>query len=386
MKTKIEKLVDSILPDIVAIRREIHRRPELAGEEVGTAALIREKLGCTDIKLQIPYLQTDVVGMLHGKGEGPNVTLRADIDALPLDELSDLDYASEYPGKMHACGHDGHTAVLIGAALVLNQLRHEFNGSVRFVFQPGEEVVALGHKLVDAGALDNPVPKAVFALHAWPGAKCGLIMSRPGPTMASAGFFKVVITGRGAHGSAPHNSIDPIVVGSHVVTGLQTIVARNVNPQDAAVVSVCRFTSGQNGNVIPETAILEGTIRSLTPGVGEQLKTLLRQYIEGVCAAFGAKCDLELDVPYEVLINTPEYVDMVKETALEVTGAYEELARPSMGGEDFCFYLQKAPGAFFRLGNGETSPGTHNPRFNFNDDAIRNGILMMVNLALKTLK
>ncbi len=386
MKNKIEKLVDSILPDIVAIRREIHRRPELAGEEVGTAALIREKLACTDIKLQIPYLQTDVVGMLHGKGEGPNVTLRADIDALPLDELSDLDYVSEYPGKMHACGHDGHTAVLIGAALVLNQLRHEFNGSIRFVFQPGEEVVALGHKLVDAGALDNPVPKAVFALHAWPGVKSGLIMSRPGPAMASAGFFKAVITGRGAHGSAPQNSIDPIVVGSHVVTGLQTIVARNLNPQDAAVVSVCRFSSGQNGNVIPESAILEGTIRSLNPTVGEQLKMLLTQYIEGVCATFGAKCDLELNVPYDVLINTPEYVELVKETALECTGAYEELARPSMGGEDFCFYLQKAPGAFFRLGNGEDSPGTHNPHFNFSDDAIRNGILMMVNLALKTLK
>jgi amidohydrolase len=388
MRKKIEQLVDAVIPEITALRREIHRHPELAGDEVNTARLVREVLAPTAIEFLPPYLQTDVVGLLHGSTPGPNVTLRADMDALPLDELTGIDYASRHPGKMHACGHDGHTAVLTGAALVLDKLRGHFNGSVRFVFQPGEEVAAMGHELVKAGALDNPLPKAVFALHAWAGAECGKILSRPGPAMAATGFFKFTITGRGAHGSAPQNSIDPILVGSHLVAGLQAIVARNIDPLQPAVVSVCRFSSGQNSNVIPETAVLEGTYRFLDADIGATTRRLLKEYAEGTCRTFGATCEVELNQPYDILLNTPEYVDMVRETALECLGeyAYEELPVPSMGGEDFCFFLQKAPGAFFRLGNGTDSVSIHSPRFNFNDDAIRNGILMMVNLALKTLK
>lgn len=387
MKEQIRQMVDAIIPEITALRHEIHSNPELAGEEVNTSRLVREKLAGTAIKLLPPYLKTDVVGLLDGSAPGPNVTLRADMDALPLDELTGLDYASKCPGRMHACGHDGHTAVLAGAALVLNRLRDRFHGSVRFVFQPGEEVVAMGRELVDAGALDDPPPKAVFALHTWAHPECGRILSRPGAVMAATGFFKITITGQGAHGSAPHNSIDPVLIGSHLVTGLQAIVARNINPLEPAVVSVCHFSSGQNSNVIPETAFLEGTYRFLGPETGETIRRLIREYSEGICKAFGASCEVELNQPYDIVFNSPEYVDMVRDTALEYLGegSYEELGTPSMGGEDFCFFLQKAPGAFFRLGNGSGGVSIHSPRYNFNDDAIRNGILMMVHLALKTL-
>lgn len=387
MKERINKLIDRFLPEIIEFRHEVHRHPELAGEEFATSALIREKLSNTEIKLLIPYLETDVVGILSGKSEGDNVTLRADMDALPLEEMTGVEYASEYPGKMHACGHDGHTAILLGTALVLNELRDSFQGSVRFVFQPGEEVVALGRKLVEAGALDDPFPKAIFALHAAAGNECGKISSRPGPIMAATGFFKITIKGRGGHGCAPQNTIDPILIGSQVVVGLQTILARNVDPLEAAVLTFCHFNAGLNGNVIPETAILEGTIRFFDPATGTKLEELLYQYTNGICQTFGAACEIEYQRPYSPVINNLKYVELVKETAIENFGcnAYIEMPKPSTGGEDFCYFLEKAPGAFFNLGIGKDSPPSHNPRFNFNDDAIRYGITMLATLAIKTL-
>ncbi len=388
MKNRINQLIGKYLPEVIAFRHELHRHPELAGEEFATSALIREKLGNTDIKLLIPFLKTDVVGILCGKGDGPQVALRADIDALPLEEMTGVEYASEYPGKMHACGHDGHTAILLGTALVLNELRDCFKGSVRFVFQPGEEVVALGKQLVAAGALDNPVPQAVYALHGFAGHETGMISSRPGPIMAAAGFFKITVNGRGGHGSAPQNTIDPILIGSQVVVGMQAILARNIDPREAAVVTFCHFGAGTNSNIIPEKAVLEGTVRYLDHAVGAKIEELLRQYATGICATYGATCDIEFRLPYSVAINNAQCTETVRETAIELFGpdAYQEMPKPSMGAEDFCYFLEKAPGAFFNLGVGKDSPSIHNPKFNFNDDAIQHGILMMVNLALKTLK
>lgn len=387
MKDQINILIKKYLPRLIELRHKIHSTPELAGMEFETSGLIRQVLAETKIELLPPFLETDVVGLLQGKSSGNSVALRADIDALPLDEINPLPYASKCSGKMHACGHDGHTAILLGTALVLNELRNQFDGSVRFVFQPGEEVAALGRELVAAGALENPEPRHVFALHAHPGQATGTILSRAGTIMAAAGFFKIIITGRGGHGSRPQDTVDPIVIASQLVTALQSIVARNIDPQEAAVISVCRFSAGNNENVIPQQALLEGTVRFLNQEIGAKLPELIKRQTEGICHASGAEFSFEYSLPYEPCINDTKCVEMVQNTAIELfgEGMYKEMPRSSMGGEDFCYFLKKYPGAFFNLGVGTDTPGIHNPQFDFNDDALENGIMMMVHLALKSL-
>lgn len=386
-KNKIFEITDKILPEIISVRQNIHRYPELAGEEVQTSRLVRNILGFTDIKLLKPFIGTDAVGILRGDKPGRNVTLRADMDALPLDEINELPYRSEHPGKMHACGHDGHTAMLLGAALVLNEFKEKIPGSVRFVFQPGEEIAAMGKTLVEAGALLDPEPDAVFALHGASGLPVGLIASRPGTMMAAAGFFKIVISGRGGHGSRPELTIDPIVTGCKVVDALQTICSRNIAPQDAAVISVCRFDGGKNANVIPESVTLEGTTRFLAPEVGETLPGLIERTVKGVCEALGASYEFDYTLPYIPTVNNAKIYDFAKKMSQEYFGRsnWLELPRSSMGGEDFSYYLARYPGVFCNIGMGEESPGIHNMNFNFNDKALRNGIAFMAGAAIEFL-
>ncbi|MCK4981873.1 MAG: amidohydrolase, partial [Victivallaceae bacterium] len=252
IKDNVGEIVDKFLPEVRELRQAIHSNPELAGNEFDTAKLIRETLASTDIDLLKPYLETDVVGILEGGQAGKCVGLRADIDALPLLEMTDVPYKSCNDGIMHACGHDGHTAMLLGAAMVLNEIKDRLKGSVKFIFQPGEEVAALGKKLVEAGALESPGADAVFALHGFSNLPVGSIAGRVGAMMAAAAFFKIKIIGRGGHCSKPETCIDPIVIGCQVVNQLQTIVSRHFAPQDATCLSVCHFSGGQNPNVIPE--------------------------------------------------------------------------------------------------------------------------------------
>ncbi|MDD3925845.1 MAG: M20 family metallopeptidase [bacterium] len=380
-------LVREILPEITEIRHAIHCNPELALQEHDTAALIRRTLDPAGLNLCDPFLETDVVAMLEGAGSGDNVTLRADIDALPLQELSDLPYRSVRDGIMHACGHDGHTAILIGAALVLSRLRDTFKGSVRFVFQPGEEAVAAGRDLLAQGILHHPEPKAVFALHAWNGIPEGTIASRPGVIMAAADFFKIIVHGKGAHGSMPDASIDPLLTGARIVEALQSITSRNISALDAAVVSVCRFSGGTNGNIIPDSVELEGTTRYLRAETGRLIPMHMERIIKGVCDSMGASYEFIYNTPYIPTVNNPEMVELGAGTARELFGAsaWMELETPSMGGEDFSYYIKDYPGAMFRLGMGEHHPGLHNPYFNFNDKALMSGILFMSAIALSAL-
>ncbi len=386
-KKKIEDLVDLILPKVIALRHAIHQNPELAGNEVSTSALIRKTLSFTDIELLPPFIGTDVVGLLKGKEKGKNVALRADIDALPMQETNDLPYKSSVDGQMHACGHDGHTAMLLGAAMVLDKLKGELKGSVRFVFQPGEEIAAMGKELVDAGALKNPEPDAVFALHAKSGYPEGSIISRPGTIMAAAGFFKIRIIGRGGHGSTPELAVDPILAACRVVESLQSIVSRNIDPQDAAVVSVCRFDGGKNANVIPEEVILEGTIRFLDSKVGEKIHRLIEQTVKGICLASGTTYEFDYKLPYIPTVNNPACVEAARKTTEKYLGAgmWFDMPRASLGGEDFSFYLRDYPGAFSFIGVGVDSQGIHNPKFDFNDGAIRNGIIYLVAMTLEAM-
>ncbi|MFA6104298.1 MAG: M20 family metallopeptidase [Victivallaceae bacterium] len=387
-KEKIEDIVDGILPEVTALRHAIHRNPELAGNEFSTAALIRNTLIANGLKLLPPFLKTDVVGILKGKRDGKNIALRADIDALPMQELNNFPYKSSVDGRMHACGHDGHAAMLIGAAMVLNKLRDELKGSVRFVFQPGEEIAAMGKDLVDAGALKNPEPDAVFAIHAQSGYPAGSIISRSGTIMAAVGFFKLKITGRGGHGSRPELTVDPILAGSRIVESLQSIVSRNIDPQAPAVISVCRFEGGKNANVIPEEVILEGTTRFFDNKVGEQIHRLIEQTVKGVCLASGATYEFEYKQPYIPTVNDSVYVEAARKVTEKYLGSnmWFEMERASLGGEDFAFYLRDYPGAFCFIGIGEDSPALHNPNFDFNDEAMRNGIIYMVAMTLETME
>ena len=379
--------IDTILPDIVELRHRIHQTPEIALKEYKTAELIRETLKSTGLRPLEPFLETDVVAILHGREKGKNITLRADMDALPIQEKTGLTYASKREGFMHACGHDGHTAMLIGAALVLGKLKDAFKGSVRFVFQPGEEIVAAGRDLIEKGALQDPKPDAVIALHAWPGIPEGTIASKPGVFLAAADFFKIIITGKGAHGSRPENSIDPILTAARVVESLQAVVSRNVDPLDPVVLSVCHIDGGTNSNIIPDRVEMEGTTRYLKPELRNKIPADMERIVKGVCDSMGATYDMSYSSPYIPTINDPNMVDIGRNIAKEALGpsSWIELEEPSMGGEDFSYYIAKYPGAMFRIGVGNESAPLHTAKFDFNDRALKNGILFLVALALSFL-
>jgi amidohydrolase len=384
----LRKMIDRILPEVTALRHWLHQHPELALHETLTSARIRAVLKPLPLKILPPFMQTDVVALLAGAGPGRNVTLRADIDALPLEEKTGKPYRSEHPGCMHACGHDGHTAMLCGTAMVLAEQRKKFKGSVRFVFQPGEEVVAAGQELVARGALKNPAPDAVLALHGWPGYPAGHICSRPGPAMAAADFFRINIRGRGAHGSRPEAAINPLLTAVRLADALHALPAQKFSAQDPVVLSVCHIESGRNSNIIPDDAMLEGTVRYLDLRLAKLMPRYIRQLAQGICASTGARFELVYDRPYIPLFNDESIVELGRKTTQSLFGKshWHLLKNPSMGGEDFAYYLRSHHGAMFFLGMGKNSPCVHNPHYDFNDAALKNGILFMAQAALSALK
>ena len=379
--------VEKILPLVRTIRHYLHAHPELALQEFTTSGYIRAQLVAHGIHPLPPFLETDVVALVAGTEPGRNVTLRADMDALPLQEASDLAYRSTVPGMMHACGHDGHCAMLLAAAFVLNNLRNLFHGSVRFVFQPGEEVVAAGKALVAAGVLVEPKPDAVLALHAWPGYPVGSIASRSGAVMAAADFFKIIIKGRGGHGSRPERTVDPILIATRVVERLYALPSRHIGALDPVVISICSIHGGQSANVIPDEIVLEGSIRYLSREAGEKIPELFEQTVRNECEKSGASCIIDYTRPYLPTINSPDIVATGKEIVEQrlIDAQWLDVVEPSMGSEDLSYYLVRNPGAIFFLGIGEESPQLHNNCFNFNDDALKNGILFLVLATLELL-
>ncbi|UCF99706.1 MAG: amidohydrolase [Spirochaetaceae bacterium] len=396
LKTRIRK----ILPEITEIRRGLHRIPETKLEERETSKKIRELIAGTKIELLDPYIGTDVVGLLRGaKGnrgktassgrrKSVNVTLRSDIDALPIEEKSGKSWKSEHSGRAHSCGHDGHMAILIGTLKVLDSLTDRFEGSVRFVFQPAEEEAGGGKMMVDRGLLDaDPKPSAVFALHGWPGIPSGTIAAIPGPAMAAQDRFRITVKGRGGHGAVPNRTIDPIVTGAQIVSGLQTIVSRSLEPVAAGVVSVCTIHGGTTSNVIPDEVVMEGTTRYFDKKVQTLIRSRMEELIRGICQAAGATHSFEYSEGYIPLVNDPEKVEFLTEIVESYLGqkAWIPDLPQVMGAEDFAFYLAKVPGVFLRLGLGEDSPSLHSAEFDFNDQAIEAGITVMSALALETL-
>lgn len=370
-----------ILPGIIEFRHTLHRIPEMAGAEFETSRAIRERLAGLDLEVLPPFLGTDVVAILHGRGPGRNVTLRADIDALRLNEETGVPHASCHEGRMHACGHDGHAAMVMGAAELLASRRDSFNGSVRFVWQPGEENRAMGRDLVEAGALENPRADLVTALHGMPGLPVGVLALRDGAMMASCAHFKVTIRGRGSHSSRPHQAVDPVVAAAAVVVELQSVVSRRIDPQQAAVLSVCRIAGGELANVIPDEVVLEGTARALDMNVAAALESGLRVVVDAVSRAHRTNCEIDYRLAYPVTFNAPGPTALARRVIRETVGGerFVELAESSMGAEDFAYYLQRYPGVYVKLGTGENCPALHNSKFDFPDAALAAGIEYLVN-------
>src|ERR1700761_3554892 len=382
--------VADLQPDIQAWRRDIHENPELLYDVHRTAAVVAEKLrefGCDEVVTGLG--KTGVVGVIKGrkplgKNENTVIGLRADMDALPIEEATNLPYASKTPGKMHACGHDGHTAMLLGAARYLAETRN-FAGDTVVIFQPAEEGGFGAAAMIKDGLFDRFAIDQVYGMHNGPGIPVGSFAIRPGPIMASTDAVNIHIEGRGGHAARPHLSIDSVMVGAQLITALQSIVSRSVDPLESAVVSMCEFHAGNARNVIPQTAEIRGTVRTLTPQVRALVEQRVREVIEGVARMTGAKIKLDYERGYPVVVNHAAETDFAIRVAEEVAGngKVEEMP-PLMGGEDFAYMLEKRPGAFIFCGNGD-SAGLHHPAYNFDDNAIVFGTSYLIKLVENSL-
>jgi len=362
----LKNAADELKPRLVAIRRELHMHPELSMEEFETTRRIRGWLEEAGLAVQTYGLETGLVADIEGGAPGPTVALRADIDALPVTEETGLPFASCVPGRMHACGHDFHTASMIGAALLLHRNRDRLKGRVRMLFQPGEEIAVGARAMIKAGVLEGV--DAILGMHNKPELPVGTVGVRAGALMASVDRFRIRVTGKGGHGAIPDAAVDPIVAASAIVGALQTIVSRNTSPLDSAVVSICRFHSGSTWNVIPDQAELEGTVRAFDADVRRRLPEQIRRIAEGVAAGYGASAELVWIEGQHFVNNDPKAAALMERAAGELGLTVVE-AQPTTAGEDFSVYQEHVPGCFIWMGTSGTE-GWHHPRFTLNEDAL----------------
>ena len=383
----IRPRIDSLTPELIGWRRHLHANPELAYQEKKTAAFVAAKLREFGLEVHEGLGGTGVVGVLR-RGNGPMVALRADMDALPITEMTGLPYASETAGVMHACGHDGHTAMLLGAAQILTETPPA-NGAVIFIFQPAEEGEAGGKAMVEDGLFRDFPAASVYGLHNWPGIPEGQFAVRAGAVMAAFDTFEVVVEGRGSHAAMPHQGIDPIAVSAQLYQAWQLIVSRNVNPTDAAVISVTQIHAGDSWNVLPDTVVLRGTVRTLRAQTRELVRAQLAERADLICRAFGARSKFAWQERYPPTINTSAEAEVARLVATDTGSAGEVLTdlAPSMASEDFAYMLQEKPGAYAWLGSGPADNGKnlHSARYDFNDALLPVGVEYWVRLAHRVL-
>ncbi len=362
--------------ELSAIRRDIHAHPELGLEEYRTSDLVARKLEEWGIEVHRSVGKTGVVGVLRNGNGQASVGLRADMDALPIKEATGLPYASQSPGRMHACGHDGHTTMLLGAAKYLAETR-SFNGTVNFIFQPAEEGVGGALEMLKDGLFERFPCNSVYGMHNRPGLPVGKFITGPGARAAGGAFFDITITGKGAHGAYPDHSVDPIVIACHLGTALQSIVSRNISAQDTAVLSITRIQSGDAYNVIPQSAILAGTVRTMKSDVMAMVEQNMKRLAASIVAGFGAEATVDFRVIFAPMVNNDAEAIAYGDAAASLVG--EENVRrdgpPGMGSEDFSFMMEKVPGAHINLGNGD-SAALHNHLYDFNDETIPYGVAL----------
>ncbi len=379
------KIEESYGGKISALRRDIHREPELGFDTKKTAEKVLVALEGLPLEIEVGVAENGIVATLRGGNDGPAVGLRADMDALPITEETGLPFASEVEGKMHACGHDGHTSMLVGAAHALCGMRDELNGTVRFIFQPAEEGGGGGRVMVEEGVAEGL--DSIFALHLWPGLPFGTVATKAGPIMAAADAFEMEIEGTGGHGAMPHLSADAVVIAAHVVTVLQTVVSREVDPVEPAVLTVGEIGAGTAFNIIPEKARLGGTVRTLNEDLRRGMPGRIEGLGQGVARGMRGDATLDYRFSYPVTRNDAGAAARALETATALFDEESvlELPNPSMGAEDFAYFLERVPGAFVWLGVGEDASGLHTPQFAFDEKVLARGAALLAALALNRL-
>jgi amidohydrolase len=380
--------VAQLTESMIDLRRILHQWPELGFQEKRTSALVAERLQALGIEVRTGVAQTGVLGTLRGNGAGKTVLLRADMDGLPIEEASGAPYASQNHGVMHACGHDGHTAILLTTARVLAQRRQQFAGTVKFAFQPAEELPPGGAKeMIEEGVLKHPRVDATFGLHLWNGLPVGKIGVDEGPIMASVDRFDIVIKGIGSHGAYPHTGVDPIVVGSHVVAALQTVVSREVPPLAPVVVTVGTFQGGTAFNVIPSDVELSGTVRTVDTRIRDEMPVRLERIVRGITSGMQAECSFNYAFGYPVTVNDASRTQFARRVAGAIVGDGNVVsAGMTMGAEDMSYFLNAVPGCYLRLGSGNPDHGVihphHSALFNFDEAALPIGVELLTQLTL----
>ncbi|APQ61294.1 putative hydrolase YxeP [Paenibacillus polymyxa] len=376
---------------LITWRRDFHRHPETGYEEIRTSGIVAEHLRSLGLEVTTQVGKTGVVALLRGKSPGPTIGLRADMDALPIQDQKTVPYRSEIPGKAHLCGHDAHTAILMGTAQLLAHLERPERGNIKFVFQPAEEGLAGAKAMIDDGVLENPKVDAMAGLHMFPGLKTGTLGVSKGVAFASADSLTIKILGKGGHAARPHEGIDAIAVSAQVISALQNISSRMVDPLETMVITIGKISGGYMGAAIAPEVEMIGTVRTLSAELRNRMPELIEQVVRGVCESFGAGYELSYQQGYPVVQNDPDMVDLMTETSEQLFGSKEwDYIKPSTGGEDFAFYCEQVPGVFFRLGCGrgdeDTSYPLHHPRFDLDEMVLPYGVAMMSAIALNFLK
>ena len=389
MNMKIIKELEDLQGEMQEWRRDIHAHPEIAFEEHRTAQIVADKLESFGIEVETGIAGTGVVGTLR-KGMGNrSIGLRADLDALLINETNDFEYKSKNPGQMHACGHDGHTTMLLGAAKYLSE-QGNFDGTVNFIFQPAEENEGGGRVMIEDGLFDKYPVESVYGMHNIPGMPVGSFAIKPGPIMAAFDIFNLKVIGRGGHAAMPQTTVDPIIVGTKIIDAFQAIISRSIDPQEPSVLSVTQFHGGDAYNVIPNQVEIKGCTRCFSPNVQRKLEDEMRQISESICKAYGADCEFHYEHRYPATINSEEEANLAGQVAQEIVG--EERVnlspKPGMGSEDFAYMLQEKPGSYIWIGNGdgEGSCMIHNPGYDFNDEILPIGATYWVKMAEEILK
>ena len=385
----IEKALE-IKETTIAMRRDIHRHPELGLEEIRTSALVAEKLEALGLNVQRGIGKTGVVGLLHGRSNSPVLLLRFDMDALPIQEETGAPYASESPGKMHACGHDSHVAVGLSVAALLAEMRESIPGTIKFVFQPAEEGEGGAEKMVAAGVLENPKPDYSMAMHVWNDKPVGWYGVTEGPVMAGAQIFEVKITGKGGHGASPHLSVDPIVAVAQIITALQTIVSRNVHPLESAVVSVCKVSAGSAFNIIPQEAVFSGTIRTFKPEITDLVLHKFKEIIFNLAQGMGCKAEIDTQRVTLPVVNDLGLCKQMGEVIHKIDpDAVVDFNLQTMGSEDFSFLMDEIPGCFVMVGSANPEKGLvyghHHPKFDIDETCLPFAVALLAQGALEIL-